>query len=86
MWTFDSIDVSPCVFSKQPLVGKAFEAEATCVVGVTSWLGLPVQMVLQLCVVREEASTRWTGNHLLCRVDTAMLKELTTITTAVSTV
>ena len=86
MWTFDSIDMPPGVLSKQSLIGKALEAEATRVVGVTRRLSLSVQVVLQLCVVREETAARWTGNHLLRSVDTTMLKELTTITTAVITV
>ena len=53
MWTFDRIDMSSGVFSKQSLIGKALEAEATCVVGITCWFSLSVQVVLQLRVVRE---------------------------------
>lgn len=86
VWTFDSIHMSPCVFSKQSLIGKALKAEATCVVGVTRWFSLSVQMVLQLGIVREEAATGWTGDHLLCRVNTTVLKKLATITAAVITI
>ena len=86
VWALDGIDVSPGVLSEQSLVGKPLEAEATSVVGVTRGFSLSVEVVLQLRVVGEEAATCWTGNHLLRCVNTTMLKELATITTAMVTI
>ena len=86
VWALDGVDVSPGVLSEQSLVGKPLEAEATSVVGVTRGFSLSVEVVLQLRVVGEEAATPWTGNHLLCCVNTTMLKKLATITTAMVTI
>ena len=86
MWALDGVDMSPGVLSKQPLVWKPLQAETTGMVGVTRGFSLSVEVVLQLRVVGEEAATRWTGNHLLRRVHSTVLKELATITTAVVTI
>ena len=80
MRTFDSIHVTPSVFPEESLVWEALVTEATGVAGIPRWLRLPVEVVLQLCVVGEEATTRWTSYDLLCRVNAYMFQELPTIT------
>ena len=67
----DCVDVTTGVLTEKTLVGETFVAEATGVGGVRGCL--PVEVVLQLGVVRKETATSWTGNQPLGRVDTGVV-------------